>query len=113
MSVIRRMLGLPAQARFEWLQIEVAGLCNAACAYCALICYKRARQGGLMEMETFARLEPQFASAALVYLQGWGGPLLHPRFWEMARPAKASGARVGFTTNGTRLDAGTLWRCRW
>jgi MoaA/NifB/PqqE/SkfB family radical SAM enzyme len=110
MSVIRKMLGLPAQPRFDWLQIEVAGLCNAACAYCPLTCYKRERQGGLMEMETFERLEPHFASAGLVYLQGWGEPLLHPRFWEMARRAKASGARVGFTTNGTRLDAGHLAR---
>ena len=84
-----------ARPRFDWLQLEVAGVCNAACAYCALTCYKGVREGGLMDMGTFERMEPHFASAALVYLQGWGEPLLHPKFWEMARRAKASGAHVG------------------
>jgi MoaA/NifB/PqqE/SkfB family radical SAM enzyme len=34
-------------------------------------------------------MEPHFASATLVFLQGWGEPLLHPKFWEMARRTKA------------------------
>jgi hypothetical protein len=41
MSVIRKMLGPPAQPRFERLQIEVAGLCNVAGAYFALTCASR------------------------------------------------------------------------
>ena len=90
--------------RFDWLQIEVTGLCNAACAYCTLTCYRGEREGGYMEMNTFVRLEPHFSNAGLIYLQGWGEPLLHPQFWEIASRAKASGAAVGFTTNGTRLD---------
>jgi len=110
MSEIEEMLEVLARPRFDWLQLEVAGVCNAACAYCALTCYKGVREGGLMDMATFERLESHFSSAALVYLQGWGEPLLHPKFWEMARRAKASGAQVGLTTNGTRLDAGNLAR---
>lgn len=110
MSEIEEMLEVLARPRFDWLQLEVAGVCNAACAYCALTCYKGARAGGLMDMATFERLEPHFASVALVYLQGWGEPLLHPRFWEMARRAKASGVQVGLTTNGIRLDAENLAR---
>jgi MoaA/NifB/PqqE/SkfB family radical SAM enzyme len=110
MSEIEEMLGVLTRPRFDWLQLEVAGVCNAACAYCALTCYKGVRENGLMDIATFERLEPHFASAALVYLQGWGEPLLHPRFWEMARRAKASGAQVGLTTNGTRLDADNLAR---
>lgn len=108
MSEIEEMLEVLAQPRFDWLQVEVAGVCNAACAYCTLTCYQDVREGGLMAMKTFERLEPHFASAALVFLQGWGEPLLHPQFWEMARRVKASGARVGFTTNGTRLDGENL-----
>jgi MoaA/NifB/PqqE/SkfB family radical SAM enzyme len=104
------MLEVLARPRFDWLQLEVAGVCNAACAYCALTCYKGVREGGLMDMATFERLEPHFAGAALIYLQGWGEPLLHPKFWEMARRAKASGAQVGLTTNGTRLDQENLAR---
>jgi MoaA/NifB/PqqE/SkfB family radical SAM enzyme len=110
MKELRDLLELLAQPRYDWLQLEVAGACNAACAYCALTCYKGVREGGLMDMATFERMEPHFAAAGLVYLQGWGEPLLHPRFWEMARRAKASGARVGFTTNGTRLGGDNLAR---
>jgi MoaA/NifB/PqqE/SkfB family radical SAM enzyme len=109
-SEIEEMLEVLARPRFDWLQVEVAGVCNAACAYCTLTCYQGVREGGLMAMETFECLEPHFANAALVFLQGWGEPLLHPRFWEMARRAKASGARVGFTTNGIRLDRDNLAR---
>jgi MoaA/NifB/PqqE/SkfB family radical SAM enzyme len=107
---VSEMLEMLARPRFDWLQLEVAGVCNASCAYCALTCYKGVRENSLMDMATFERLEPHFASAALVYLQGWGEPLLHPKFWEMARRAKASGAQVGLTTNGTRLDTDNLAR---
>lgn len=57
-----------------------------------------------MSMETFELLEPFFSSADLVFLQGWGEPLLHPQIWEMARRVRSAGARVGFTTNGILLD---------
>jgi MoaA/NifB/PqqE/SkfB family radical SAM enzyme len=61
-----------------------------------------------MEEDIFERLVPEFRRADLVFLQGWGEPLLHPRFWEMARRVKAAGALVGFTTNGTCLDRDDL-----
>lgn len=89
--------------RFDWIQIEVSAVCDAACPYCVLSCYKKHWTGGPMSMQTFEQVQPAFSRAGLVFLQGWGEPLLHPRFWEMARRAKASGAQVGFTTNGNRL----------
>jgi MoaA/NifB/PqqE/SkfB family radical SAM enzyme len=58
-----------------------------------------------MNEETFRRIEPAFSSANLVFLQGWGEPMMHPRFWEFVRRARAGGPRVGFTTNGMLLDA--------
>jgi MoaA/NifB/PqqE/SkfB family radical SAM enzyme len=61
------------------------------------------RENGLMAMETFEALLPAFPMADLVFLQGWGEPLLHPGFWEMAARAAATGAQVGFTTNGRLL----------
>ena len=61
-----------------------------------------------MEMETFLRMRLSFALADLVFLQGWGEPLLHPRIWEMVRLVKEEGAKVGFTTNGTLLSPGIL-----
>lgn len=56
-------------------------------------------------MEVFERLEPALASTDLAFLQGWGEPLLHPHFWEMAARVKAKGARVGFGTSASLLDA--------
>jgi MoaA/NifB/PqqE/SkfB family radical SAM enzyme len=56
-----------------------------------------------MSMETFELVEPFFSSADLIFLQGWGEPLLHPHFWEMASRARRAGARVGFATNGVLL----------
>ena len=57
-----------------------------------------------MSTDTFARLIPSFSSTDLVFLQGWGEPLLHPALWDMARAIREAGARVGFTTNGLLLD---------
>ena len=89
--------------RFDWLQVEVSTRCNAACGYCALSCYRKAWQEGVMDLDTFARLEPYFSHAGMVFLQGWGEPLLHPHFWSLVRRVRSAGARVGFTTNGTLL----------
>jgi MoaA/NifB/PqqE/SkfB family radical SAM enzyme len=56
-----------------------------------------------MSVEVFARLTPVFRRARLVYLQGWGEPLLNPHFFEMARLAHGCGCHVGVTTNGMLL----------
>lgn len=56
-----------------------------------------------MSLETFSRLTPVFRRARLVYLQGWGEPLLNPHFFEMVRLARACGCHVGVTTNGMLL----------
>jgi len=62
-----------------------------------------------MTWETFHRLESSFSSADMVFLQGWGEPLLHPQFWEMVRRTRATGSRVGFTTNGILLGETNRW----
>jgi MoaA/NifB/PqqE/SkfB family radical SAM enzyme len=87
----------------DWIQVEVSAVCHAQCAYCVLTCYKDQWGGDLMDMRTFERLQPAFSLADMIYLQGWGEPLLHPRFWDMARAVKSSGAKIGFTTNGVPL----------
>ena len=94
----------------DWIQIEVSAKCNASCAYCVLSCYRDQWKGGLMDMDTFERIQPNFSSADLVFLQGWGEPLLHPQLWEMVERAKAAGAKVGFTTNATLLDKDKMKR---
>ena len=61
-----------------------------------------------MDWRTFERIEPSFPKTGLVFLQGWGEPLLHPGLWEMVSRVKAAGAAAGFTTNGTLLNHSNL-----
>jgi MoaA/NifB/PqqE/SkfB family radical SAM enzyme len=63
-----------------------------------------------MSLDTFRLLCGVFARCGMVYLQGWGEPLTHPRLFEMVRLAKAAGCRVGMTTNGMHLDSQTCAR---
>ena len=93
----------------DWIQVEVSGRCQGQCQYCPVAVLRGRRENGLMAMETFEALLPAFRAADLVFLQGWGEPLLHPGFWEMAGKATATGARVGFTTNGRFLHEKNRW----
>ena len=61
-----------------------------------------------MPPETYERIARSFPDARNVYLSGWGEPLLNAHFVDMVRSAKEAGCTVGFTTNGARLDEGTM-----
>ncbi|WP_028318198.1 radical SAM protein [Desulfobulbus elongatus] len=89
--------------RLDWLQVEISTRCTAACRYCPRTLYASRWQDRLLPKALFARLMPVFKKTALVHLQGWGEPLLHPDFMTMVRMVKAAGCRVGTTTNGMLL----------
>ena len=59
-------------------------------------------------MDLFNELIPFARNTDLVYLQGWGEPLLHDEFFKMVRICKDLGIRVGFTTNGMLLTEDTI-----
>jgi MoaA/NifB/PqqE/SkfB family radical SAM enzyme len=59
-------------------------------------------------MELFNELVPFLKYVDLVYLQGWGEPLLNKDFFEMVRICKDRGKRIGFTTNGMLLTEDTI-----
>jgi len=59
-----------------------------------------------MERAVFDRLAPAFARSGLVFLQGWGEPLLHPQFFDLLAAARARARWVGTTSNGMLIDAG-------
>jgi MoaA/NifB/PqqE/SkfB family radical SAM enzyme len=61
-----------------------------------------------MSMQLCNDLVPYLGNTDLIYLQGWGEPLLNPSFLEMVRICKAQGKRVGFTTNGMLLTDDTI-----
>lgn len=90
--------------RWDWLQLEVTSRCNAACGYCPRTVYRGAWQSRDMDWDTFERLVPEFRKTRMVHLQGWGEPLLHPRFFDMLAEVKRAGVRAGTTSNGLLLD---------
>ncbi|MBE3580294.1 MAG: radical SAM protein [Thermoanaerobacteraceae bacterium] len=93
--------------KFDWIQVQVTSHCNARCGYCPRTAYSGEWINTHMDWETFVRLEPSFPQARMVHLQGWGEPLLHPRFFDMVARAKKAGCLVGATTNGTLIDPPT------
>lgn len=94
----------------DWIQVEVTSHCNAECVYCPHAVYKHSWQKRHMNVETFEKLRLAFRRTSLVYLQGWGEPLLHPQFFEMLRIARECGCNVGTTTNGMLCDTKTAKR---
>jgi MoaA/NifB/PqqE/SkfB family radical SAM enzyme len=61
-----------------------------------------------MPLNLFYKLIPYVNYADLLYLQGWGEPLLNKDIFEMIQICKDKGKRVGFTTNGMLLTEDTL-----
>jgi MoaA/NifB/PqqE/SkfB family radical SAM enzyme len=90
--------------RFDWIQVEVTSDCTAACRYCPRTAYRNLWQDRYLPLDSFRRLQPAFARAQMVHLQGWGEPFLHPDFFAMAALARDAGCRVGTTTNGMLLN---------
>jgi MoaA/NifB/PqqE/SkfB family radical SAM enzyme len=92
----------------DWVQVEVTTCCNASCIYCPHTVMRNSGANRHMPMELFYELIPFLGYTNLVYLQGWGEPLLNNEFFEMVRICKDRGKRVGFTTNGMLLTEDTM-----
>ncbi|NDJ33079.1 MAG: radical SAM protein [Chloroflexi bacterium] len=87
------------------LYVEITSRCNLACRMCMLNTLDEPT--GLMPEETFYTLLDQLAGLPrmpVLHLAGYGEPTSHPAFLRMVRAARAAGAEVEFTTNGTLLD---------
>ena len=97
-------LGSP---ELDWIQVEVTSRCNAACIYCPQPLLHKKQH---MPFALFKRLLPYIGYTNLVYLQGWGEPLLNPDLFAMIRACKTKGKHVGFTTNGMLLTDETIRR---
>jgi len=57
-----------------------------------------------MRPEVLKAIVEEADSANLIYLSGWGEPLMRPDLPELVRCIRTSGAEAGFTTNGILLD---------
>jgi MoaA/NifB/PqqE/SkfB family radical SAM enzyme len=56
-----------------------------------------------MTILTYKRISEAFQPGQLVWLQGWGEPLLNPALFTMIAMAKQKGCSVGLTTSGMLL----------
>ena len=88
----------------DWVQIEVTSRCPGRCAYCPQTTLAGDWKSRHMEAETFAALWPLLLRTGRAHLQGWGEPLLHPRFFDFAAFARRAGCRVSTTTCGLHMD---------
>ncbi|MBG3878491.1 radical SAM protein [Desulfovibrio oxamicus] len=101
-----RALFRPHRPRWDWTQVEVTTRCDAACVYCPRTACGGGWRDEDMSMALFRRVLVACRGARHLHLQGWGEPLLHPRYPDMLAEAVKAGYVVGLTTNGVHLDAG-------
>lgn len=97
--------GLLGQVRpVACAQIEVTSHCPGRCTYCPHTTDAHRWRSRHMEAATFARLWPLLRQCGRAHLQGWGEPLLHPRFLDFAAFARRAGCRISTTTCGLVMN---------
>ena len=99
------MLKKGDQPDLDWIQVEITTKCNGECVYCPHILFKNTEN---MSLGMFRNIIPFFKNTSLIYLQGWGEPLLNENIFQMIHLCKMKGKQVGFTTNGMYLDEQTI-----
>jgi MoaA/NifB/PqqE/SkfB family radical SAM enzyme len=89
---------------FSVVQIEVTSRCGTGCVFCPHDVLSGTWIEGDLPIESYRQqIAPHLGLFDLVYLQGWGEPMLHPSLWEMIHLAQEKRCKTGFTTNGARL----------
>ena len=96
----------PSKGRpFRVVQIEVTSRCSTGCVFCPHDALSDRWVEGDISLALYGeRIAPHLDLFDLVYLQGWGEPMLHPDLWDMLAMAQEKGCRTGFTTNGAWLE---------
>lgn len=105
MDCLRDILGATPPKQLDCMQVEVTSRCTGRCTYCPHTTHKDHWRSSTMEASTFAALWPLMQTTHRVHLQGWGEPLLHPRFFDFAALARKAGCQVSTTSCGLHMDA--------
>jgi len=107
-ELLAKLLNKIGSPTLDWIQVEITSYCNAECIYCPHTFMNNNWKNKHMSLDLFYKLIPYVNYTDLVYLQGWGEPLLNKDIFEMIRICKNKGERVGFTTNGMLLTEDTM-----
>jgi MoaA/NifB/PqqE/SkfB family radical SAM enzyme len=90
---------------FKVVQVEVTSRCETGCVFCPHDALADHWVEGDLLLDLYReKIVPYLDLFELVYLQGWGEPMLHPDLWDMLGMAQSKGCRTGFTTNGAYLQ---------
>ena len=102
-SLRRGFLG--KRRELDCIQLEVTSFCAGRCVYCPHTTMHASWHSRHMSDEVYAALWPLLRASERVHLQGWGEPLLHPRFFDLVSLARRADCQVSSTSCGLRMDA--------
>ena len=88
----------------DCVQVEVTSHCSGRCTYCPHTTMSDVWNTAHMDEAVFAALRPLLRQCKRAHLQGWGEPMLHPRFLDMVAFARSAGCAVSSTTCGLHMD---------
>ena len=100
-----RELLLGEHRPLDCVQVEVTSCCAGRCVYCPHTTQAAVWRSRHMPDAVFAALWPLLRRSGRAHLQGWGEPLLHPRFFDFAALARKAGCQVSSTSCGLCMDA--------
>ena len=84
---------------FRVVQIEVTSRCETGCVFCPHDALSNRWVEGDLPLDLYReKIVPYLDLFDLVYLQGWGEPMLHPYLWDMLHLAQEKGFRTGLTS---------------
>jgi MoaA/NifB/PqqE/SkfB family radical SAM enzyme len=103
---------LTMRSRPTSVEIELTNRCNLACIQCLRSRGLKPYELGNMTPENFERILVQFPDTLNLGLNGFGEPLLHPRFFDLLAHARSKlpWAKIMIYSNGMRLDEATCER---
>lgn len=94
------------------VEIELTNRCNLACIQCLRSQGLKPYELGDMRMEDYQHILAQFPRALSVCLNGFGEPLMHPRFLDIVAYTRARlpGTKITIYSNGMLLQGALLER---